>query len=54
MSEENPILAEAEAIARGAKREDMERIIEECEKSNDVTLRSLARAYRMLNFRFGS
>jgi hypothetical protein len=50
MCEHNPVLAQAEAIAREAKREDMDRLIKACEESNDATLRSLARAYRMASF----
>jgi hypothetical protein len=50
MLENDPVLAQAEAIARAAKREDMDRIVKACEESNDPTLRSLARAYRMLRF----
>lgn len=50
MLENDSVLAQAEAIARDAKREDLDRIVRACEESNDVTLRSLARVYRMLRF----
>jgi hypothetical protein len=50
MFKDYPILAQAEAIVREAKRDDMERTVRACEESNDATLRSLARAYRMLSF----
>lgn len=52
MLENHPILAQAESIARDAKRTDMERILKACEQSDDTTLRSLAQTYRMLNFGF--
>ncbi len=50
MFDNDAVLAHAEAIARDAKREEVNRLVKECEQSNDVTLRSLARVYRMLNF----
>lgn len=52
MTENDPVLIQAEAIARAAKREETERLIKACEESDDRTLRSLARAYRMLDFPF--
>ena len=48
MLDDDPILKQAEAIARDAKRNDMERIVKACEQSTDRTMRSLAQAYRML------
>lgn len=50
MFSDDSALTQAEAIAREAKRADMERIVRACEESNDTTLSSLARAYRMANF----
>lgn len=51
MNDKDPVVAQAEAIAREAKRIDLERIVAECERSNNRTLRSLADAYRL---RFGT
>lgn len=50
MHEHDPILTQAETIAREAKRVEIDRLVSECEKSDDVTLRSLANLYRRLNF----
>ena len=50
MRDPNPILSQAEAIARGAKRDEIDRLVRECERANDFTLRSLARLYRVLNY----
>lgn len=51
MAQENhQALAQAEIIAREAKRYETERLVEECERSNNRTLRSLAKLYRQLNF----
>jgi hypothetical protein len=47
MLEEEAVLGQAEAIARGAKREEVDRLVRDCEQSNDITLRALANAYRM-------
>lgn len=51
MSQENhQALAQAETIAREAKRYETERLVEECERSDNRTLRSLAHLYRRLSF----
>ena len=42
-------LSQAEMIAHGARREEIERLVKEYERSEDRTLRSLARAYRLAN-----
>lgn len=47
---ENEALAQAEAIALSAKRDEINRLVEECEESDDRTLRSLVALYRRLNF----
>lgn len=49
MLDNDQVLAQAEAIARDAKRDDTDRIVRACEESDNSTLRSLARVYRMLN-----
>jgi hypothetical protein len=50
MAKEHPALAQAEHIAREAKRGETERLVDQCERSEDRTLRSLADLYRKLNF----
>ena len=51
MAKENyPALAQAEIIAREAKRGETERLVDECEQSENRTLRSLASLYRKLSF----
>jgi hypothetical protein len=47
---EKDALAQAEAIARSAKREEIDQLVQECAKSEDRTLRSLADLYRRLSF----
>jgi hypothetical protein len=49
---EKDALAEAEAIARSAKREEIDQLVQECVQSEDRTLRSLANLYRRLSFGF--
>lgn len=49
MDEFRNLLGDAEAIARNVKRKEVERLVDECERQDDRTLRSLARAYRMLD-----
>lgn len=48
--EKHQALAQAETIAREAKRSETERLVEECEHSDNRALRSLADLYRRLNF----
>jgi hypothetical protein len=48
--EKHQALAQAEIIACEAKRCETERLVEECERSDDRTLRSLANLYRRLSF----
>lgn len=50
MHEHDPVLAQAEAIAREAKRVEIDELVIECAKSDHVILRSLADVYRKLNF----
>ena len=50
MHEYDPVLVQAETIAREAKRVEIDRLVKECETSEHVTLRSLADIYRRLNF----
>lgn len=45
-------LAQAEIIAREAKRSETDRLVKECERSDNRTLRSLADLYRRLSFGF--
>lgn len=45
-------LAHAETIAREAKRGETERLVDQCEQSDDRTLRALANLYRRLSFGF--
>jgi len=52
MHEQNRILAEAETIAREAKRAEIDQLVTECEQSDNRTLRSLAIVYRRLSFGF--
>jgi hypothetical protein len=48
--ENHQALAQAEIIAREAKRCETERLVKECERSDNRTLRSLADLYRRLDF----
>ena len=52
MHEPERILAQAETIAREAKRAEIDELVIECAKSEHVALRSLADIYRRLNFGF--
>jgi hypothetical protein len=51
MTEPQPAIDQAEAIAREAKREEIDRLVRICEQSQDTTLRDLARIYRMVSSR---
>ena len=50
MTEMNKALVEAEAIAQQAKRQEIDRLVKECEGSEHRTIRSLADVYRRLSF----
>lgn len=52
MHEQEGILAQAESIAREAKRAEIDELVNQCEKSEHRTLRSLADVYRRLSFGF--
>lgn len=52
MHEQNGVLAQAETIAREAKRVEIDQLVNECEQSDNTTLRSLALIYRRLSFGF--
>jgi hypothetical protein len=52
MYDHDPVLAQAETIARQAKRAEIDQLVIECEKSEHATLRSLAYVYRKLNLGF--
>jgi hypothetical protein len=50
MNDPMDVLADAEALVHRLKRREIERLVDDCERSEDRTLRSLAQTYRMLNF----
>ena len=50
INDNHEALAQAETIAREAKRVEIERIVDDCTRSEDRTLRSLALLYRRLSF----
>jgi hypothetical protein len=52
MHQQDKVLAQAEAIAREAKRVEIDELVAECAKSEHVALRSLADIYRRLSFGF--